>query len=272
VRNDPGRSPWPREIAHGVHWLSYCLDLEYRANVLHNQTGAYLIVGDRKTLLVDTGRPGDWEFINGCIEEVLGDRPIDFLAPTHPEIPHCGNLARLCEKYSDALVIGDTRDYHLFYPEYSSRIREIGKHEPIDLGGALFVFVEPILRDLTNTQWGYESRSQVLFVSDGFACLHHPASAELDGEGVHRPTECALLASELSETPEPYQAARITEVALQWSKYRPAADLLTSMRSLLGRYPTRLIAPAHGNVIDSIDEYLAIVERALEDSLNGAHV
>lgn len=265
-------APWPREFTPGVHWISWCSEIRYRGEMYHSQTGGYLVVGDDRAMMIDTGRPGDWEFVECCLDLILGGRPIDLLVPTHPELPHCGNLARLCRKYPESKIIGDDRDYHLFYPEYADRITPRPRHEPIDLGGGVVVtLVDAVIRDLNTTQWAYESRSQVLFVSDGFACLHHTGPDDADtldeGEALHNPGECATLSSELNMTPSLHQATRITEAALWWARYRPADDLLDELRALLRRYPTRYIAPAHGNVSDQIDAFLSLQGQALHAAL-----
>lgn len=261
-------SPWPREIASGVHWLSHCQDIAYRGENFHNQTGAYLIVGDERTLLIDTGRPADWPYLVEGLDGLLGDRPVDLLAPTHAELPHCGNLPRLSAKYPDASIIGDVRDYHLFYPQLTDRLLPWPRHRPIELGGGYVVtLVEAIIRDMNHTQWMYESKTKTLFVSDGFACLHHsgPPDADSleDGEALHVAGECALVTSELTKPPEPYQATKIVEAALWWARYRPSQDLFDDLARLLERYPSRFIAPAHGNVIDDVPKYVPIMNDAL---------
>lgn len=265
-------SPWPREIGPGIHWLSNCQDLSYRGESFHNQTGLFLVLGTEKTMLVDSGRPADWPVLTADLDKLLDGRTLDYCAPTHAELPHCGNLPRLGEKYPNIQIIGDVRDYHLFYPELADKLVDWPKHEPIDLGGGFaLTLIEAIIRDMNHTQWAYESKTRTMFVSDGFACLHHSGPADApsieEGEASHMPGECARLTSELTKVPEPYQATKIVEAALWWARYRPSEDLFAQMDALLERYPTDYIAPSHGNVIDQVDKYLPIMNDALAKAI-----
>jgi flavorubredoxin len=259
-------------MAPGVHWLSHCQDIAYRGLNFHNQTGTFLILGTEKTMLVDTGRPGDWPYLDADLDKLLAGRTLDFVAPTHAELPHCGNLPRLGQKYPDIKIVGDVRDYHLFYPDLVGKLLDWPKHEPIDLGGGYaLTLIEAVIRDMNHTQWMYESKTQTMFVSDGFACLHHSGPAGVStveqGEAVHTPGECALLTSQLTKVPEPYQATKIVEAALWWARYRPSEDLFAQMDALLERYPTKFIAPSHGNVIDQVEKYVPIMNDALAKAI-----
>jgi hypothetical protein len=122
----------------------------------------------------------------------------------------------------------------------------------LDLGGPEFVFVEAVMKDLPSSQWGYESSQQVLFVSDAFAYSHRPPTEE-DDHPTHRQGECSLLASELGVPPGPEQIVWITRAALYWTRFVKMERLLGAFSGLLDVYPARLVAPAHGAVIDDPD-------------------
>src|SRR5699024_12704655 len=62
------------------------------------------IFGDERTLLLDTGHPSHWDAVEPALDALLGDRPLDLVLPTHPEMPHAGNLPKLARKYTGLTV------------------------------------------------------------------------------------------------------------------------------------------------------------------------
>lgn len=140
------------------------------------------------------------------------------------------------------------------------------------------------IRDGHNTVWGHEESQQVLFTADAFSFTHYPAGRNpeheaIDGSGpgedeeeeltVHLPGTCALMSSELGSLPPNSQASYITKAALYWTKYVEFGPFLDAAVSILEKYPTRLLAPSHGNVIDRIDAIMPIVEDAHRRALEG---
>lgn len=256
----------PREFAPGIHWLGECVSLDVVGTRAHGYASAFLIVGHDKTLLVDTGMPQGWPTIASSLRRCLGGRPLNFVFPTHPELPHAGNVARILEMYPKAVAVGDVRDYHLYYPDISSRLVALEEGEQIDLGGGyVFSAVEAVIRDLPNTRWGYEASQQVLFVSDGFSYFHEPPAAQALGwdEPTHDAGQCALMSSEFGEPPDVETAAYFAGSNLYWTRHvDDALELFAAFEELTARYPTRYVAPTHSNVVDNIDEVLPVIRRA----------
>jgi hypothetical protein len=261
----------PRAIAPNVFWLGGCLAVEMVGREVHGHSSAFLVRGASRSLLVDTGSPQDWPQVSDALDQYLEGRPLDYVVPTHPELPHAGNLPRLLEKYPAAVAIGDVRDYHCYYPAYRDRLRSCEAGTEIDLGGGMvFTVLAAVIRDLPNTVWGYESSQQVLFVADGMSHTHHP---ELDDdEALHLPGECGLLTSEIGQPPTLDQAAFFAGRALYWSRFVDnSAALFEQFRLLLEEFPTRIIAPGHGNVIDDLESVLPIIERSHRDAFAEFH-
>jgi len=240
---------FPREIAPGVHWLGGCLVPEIDGRKYHNHVSAYLIIGEDQTLLVDTGHPKDWEAVAAGIDEVLQSRPLDFVFPTHSEMPHAGNLTRLLNRYPETVVVGDIRDYHFYYPGCEDRLRACAIGDSLDLGGRRFSIVKPVIVDLPSTQWGFDDGARVLFVSDGYAYSHE-----------HEAGQCALTAEELPELPTPEQTRHINDKALYWTRFRDMAPLFDRLAELRVELDARVIAPAHGSVITKPEVILPALE------------
>jgi hypothetical protein len=254
--------PFPREIAPGIFWISGCTEVLEKGDLLHSSISTYVIAGPQASLMVDTGNPTNWDIVEASLDQILGNRPLTWLVPTHPEVPHAGNVPRLVRKYPDLKMIGDTRDFHVHYPTAEGRLMEWPKEKPIELGDGLeFSILNAPIKDLANSVWGYESLHQVLFVSDAFAFAHYPNDTESD-EPLHRPGECGLLSTELSALPQTHQALSITRGALSWTKYVPTEPFLDEIFEMLEKRPAKLIAPAHGNVIVELEDLLPVMREA----------
>lgn len=228
----------PRAIGTGIHWLGGCIEAEFSGRTVHTHVSCFTVQGSSKVLMVDTGHPKDWAEIDAHLDEVLGSRGVDYIFPTHAELPHAGNLPRLFEKYPASLAIGDVRDYHLYYPEHESRFEPRLLGDTIDLGGRRFHILTAVIRDLPSTYWGFDDLDGLLFVSDGYSYTHE-----------HEAGQCALLAEELPHLPTPKQARFINERALYWTRFRNMNPYLSALEDLRKDLGVRMIAPAHGGVI-----------------------
>lgn len=262
-----------REIARNVFWLAVCHDFKFGSELLHGYNSAYLFKGTDQTLLFDTGHRPDWSAVEPAIETALDGRDLDFLVPSHPELPHAGNLGRILRKYPNATAIGDVRDYHLYYPDVADRLRPHPKEMPIDLGGGMvFTLIHATIQDLPNTVWGYESSSQVMCTSDGFIYIHVP-SKDADGEDepAHLPGECGLLSSELRVQPTPAKAAVNTSSGLYWTRYHDASLVFDELDRQMETYPVKMFAPTHGSVIaGDLNLIKSIVRDGLRSAYRGA--
>ncbi|TCN53653.1 metallo-beta-lactamase superfamily protein [Rhodococcus sp. SMB37] len=244
-----------REIAPGLFWLGDCLKFEYGDEIWHGHVSTYLVVGDERTLLLDTGHPAHWGVVESALDELLGDRPLDFVLPTHPEMPHAGNLPHLARKYPGLTVVGDTRDYHLYYPQLAERLAPTPVGERIDLGGREIHVLPAIWRDLPNTVWAFDTGSGVMFVADGFSYSHH-----------HFNGECRLYSSELPQAPDLEQTVFLNERALFWTRHVDSGHSEPDLEALFERYRPTLVAPAHGSVIDRLDEMVELLKTGMAES------
>ncbi|MCW2778605.1 MAG: hypothetical protein JWN17_2330 [Frankiales bacterium] len=253
----------PRELSSGVWWIGSCLESSAFAEPVHFHTSAYLIVGADKTLLFDTGPSGAWDKVAADLTEVLQGRPLDYVVPSHPEIPHAGSLDRVLTRYPEAQVLGDLRDYHLYFPDFTDRMTHVPSGTEVDLGGGhVFVLLEALIKDLPSTTWGYERSQRVLFPVDALGYGHLPQPSRDVDEPLHRRGECALLASELDAPPDLDLATHLTKSSLFWSRYVHIEPYFARLEALLERCPTTLIAPAHGSVVDDLDVVLPVLKQA----------
>jgi hypothetical protein len=264
----------PYEFVPGIFWLGGCVAGDVDGKAVHSSHHQYLITGTEQVVLVDTWFPSMWPEVERQLEEALGDRPVDYVFATHQEIPHCGNIPRLLEKYPNAKVIGDIRDYHLYFPEYADRFVHQEAGDSIDLGGGYkFVTVPAILKDHNATFWGYEASQKVLFSADGFQHPHAPAGIDVEklpDMAVHTPGECNRTTAEAGEI-DWELAALVFRLAFFELRYVSPDDTFAAIEDLLREYPTEIIGPTHGHLIVSPKDDLAIFKTINEVATQGSY-
>ena len=270
---------FPREIADKIYWINQCMGAGDVNNPFHLHLSLFLLKGDRYTMLVDTSMQALWPSIERQLDEALGGRPLDYLFVTHPELPHSAALPLHLKKFPDMKVIGDIRDYHVFFPNDVHRFHHIEAGDTLDLGDLEVTFIEGFIKDLPGTLWAYEKTRQAMFVCDGFSFTHE-SSVALDGEGLrvdgqalvdeddedapyHMPGDCALTSSEIEGGVDVEKATFLLTRALYFARFVDADKMFADIDSFLFKdMPTKLICPSHGNVIDNLDEVKPIIKQS----------
>ncbi len=249
-----------REIASGIWWLGGCLEAGTSTGPVHYHVSCYLVIGDEKAVLIDSGDPAHETAVIRGLAKALNGRKLDFILPTHPEIPHAGNIPALVEAYPEVRIVGDVRDYHLHWPDVVSRLEPLVAGDRIDLGGRTLEVVPAHIRDLHNTLWAFDTAARMLFVSDGFAFIHELPPGELeDDEPIHRQHQCRLMSSEMPSVAVSVDAAAYgAGRSLYWTRFVDVSAAFDEIEGLISTNDVRLIGPAHGAVIDDVTVGLRI--------------
>lgn len=248
-----------RELAEGVWWLGGCLRASAADGPVHYHVSTYLVVGETHTFLLDSGDPAHEAEVLRGVAEVLGDRPLDYVFPTHPEIPHAGNIPALVAAYPDLRIAGDVRDYHLYWPHLADRLVPMAPGDTLDLGGRSIEVHAAHIRDLHNTLWAFDTGSRMLFVSDGFAFIHEFTPEDLeDDEPIHRDGQCRLTSRELGDAVTVDAAAYGAGRSLYWTRFVDVSAAFDVIERLLDERDVQLIGPAHGAVIDDVAQGLRV--------------
>lgn len=267
---------FPRVINDEFAWLGACLETVFHGAQYHLHMGLYLLIGEDRTFLVDTGTPTYWDRISGQVKTLLKGRKLDYIFPTHPEIPHSASLPLFLREYPEAQVLCDARDFHLLYPDFIDRITHTVPGDTVDLGGGMKVeFLPAMIKDLPNTLWAFEHKHRILVVSDGFSFLHR-GNRPLDEDAGHKAGECTMLTSEFGEPLNPQNATYLLQAALYWTKFVDVGKLFGPIDDIIRKYNPRYIAPAHGNLVDDAHEVAPIIrdmhkltyEKAMSDRLS----
>ena len=99
------KNPLPREIVPGIFWLGQCLEQHFQGNVYHAYNAAFLIVGSKSSLLVETGHPGDFSEINRQVKEIALPKKNKI---EHLFITHRLDFFRLFVYFSNCIFISHT--------------------------------------------------------------------------------------------------------------------------------------------------------------------
>lgn len=232
----------PREIAPGVHWLGDCIVLPHGDALLHSASSVYLLEGEDASVLIDGAMPFDYGVVKTQIDRVLENAPpLRYIWPTHQETPHAGCTGLLLRDFPEAQLVGDTRDFHLFFPEFTDRFSPLAVGESLDLGGTQALALAPIFYDLPGSQWVFDTRRRVLFSADGFAYAH-----------IHLAEQCGCIAEEVTDLDIPYTTEIFSEASLWWSRYHEMGPLVNRLEALVEELDVALVAPGHGLPVTDI--------------------
>ena len=242
----------PREFAPSAFWFTSCLDISVRGVPLHNHNSCFLVIGDDRTALIDTAVPFGWRELREQLTRVLRGRTLDYIVATHPKSPHMGNAEALLEAYPNAKIAGDLRNYELYLPEFEDRFLNLKVGDQIHLGGRELVMVYAAVHDLPNTLWVFDTRDQILFVSDGYPYTHE-----------HLSHQCGMCSEEISTDLPPESMMVVIEGALGWTRYVPAELTIADLDAVLKQYSPKIIAPAHGGVITNPESLTSVFKAGL---------
>ena len=189
-------------------------------------------------MLIETGHPKDFPEIERQMKDILsqpGRAPLKYLFITHQETPHSGGLGRVFERWPDITVHGDVSDYHLAFPQHANRLYPMEVGDSIDLGDRQFITVEPVIRDLRSSLWGFDTGSKTLFPGDGIAYSHY-----------HWDGHCGLVAEEAKSLDLEDVLAVFAERALFWTTFTDMNLYVDRMEALMTELGVEVVAPTHG--------------------------
>ncbi len=246
--------PLPREISPGVFWLGDCLVQHSKGKIYHSYNAAFLVIGSEASMLVETGHPKDFPVIERQMREILarGGGELRHLFLTHQETPHSGGLGRVLDRYPHLTIHGDMCDYHLAFPQHADRFRAMAVGDAIDLGDRRFMAVEPVIRDLRSSLWGFETSGRVLFPGDGFAYSHY-----------HTDGHCGLFAEEAKSLDLVDVLGVFAERALFWTTFTDMNVYADKLEELMDALGVRVVAPTHGLPIRDIARTMPKVREGL---------
>ena len=150
---------WP--LPNGVSYNSYLID-------------------DEKVCLIDTVEVDFFTQFMEHIQEVIGNRPIDYLVINHMEPDHSGSIALIRKYYPDIQIVGNKKTFQMMEGFYgiADGTLEVKNGDFIELGTYKLNFVlTPMVHwpetmvTLCVPSVATESQQTVLFSGDAFGCF-----------------------------------------------------------------------------------------------------
>ncbi len=245
----PIERPPHREVLPGIHWIQECgrhrvaiaQDLAAHGarwagggRELHVPQNAYLLVGER-TLLFDTLSPAAGGLVLAALDDILGGRPLDYLAISHPDVPHAGNTGRIRRRHPEArLVAPRAGETHALY--HLDDALHVGPHDVIDLGGLTLRFPEATFLDAALHTWMCEETTRTLFTVDWLGFPH------VSGE-------CLRRTDEIEAEIDVDRLEAFHSRVMFWFQYVDVDRVRAATDALAREFGGYHLAPAHGLVV-----------------------
>jgi len=222
----------PREIRKNVYLVG-AVDWDRRlfdalVPLPHGTSyNAYVVVGRRKTALLDSVDPSRW----GELEAQLAELPApDYIVAHHGEQDHSGSIARLAEKYPGATVVTNEKCKaelidHVRVP--ADRFQVVADGDALHLGGKTLTFAFTPWVHWPETMCTWLAEDKLLFTCDFFGS--HLATSDVFADEA---TAYAGAKRYYAEIMMPFAA----QVAKDVDKVAP--------------FPADVICPSHGPLWD----------------------
>ncbi|MDX1396600.1 MAG: MBL fold metallo-hydrolase [Gemmatimonadota bacterium] len=253
-----------REVLPGIHWIQECGPDRPKiarsvvaagaswctpGRPLHVPQNAYLLVGER-SLLFDTLSPAAADLVVAAVEEILGDRPLDYVALSHTDVPHAANAARLLRRYPDARLVGPAAgETHALYHLDGALL--VGPDDEIDLGGLVVRFPEATFLDAALHTWMSEETTKTLFTVDWLGFPH------VEGE-------CLKCVDELAGPIDVSRLEAFHSRVMFWFQYVEVAKVVAATERLAREFAGYRLFPSHGLPIrESPDRFFHLMNEVV---------
>ena len=146
------------------------------------------LINDDKVCLIDTVEVDFFMPFLKNIQEVLGEKPIDYLVVNHMEPDHSGSIALIKKYYPDIKIVGNKKTFGMmagFYGVESDTV-EVKNGDSIELGDYTLNFVltpmvhwPETMMTLANSK---ATQQNILFSGDAFGCFGALNGGVIDAE------------------------------------------------------------------------------------------
>ncbi len=127
---------------------------------------------DEKTVLLDTVDAGVAGQLFENLEQVLGDRKLDYLVVNHMEPDHCAMIGDIVRRYPEVQVIGNAKTFTMmkqfFGTDFAERAVTVKEGDTLSAGKHTLHFVMAPMVHWPEAMVTYDETDKVLFSADGF--------------------------------------------------------------------------------------------------------
>ena len=132
---------------------------------------SYVILDDQVALM-DTVDPRGTDEWLANLEQVLGERAIDYLVVSHMEPDHAGNIKNLIDRYPDMKIVGNAKTFAMipqfFDVDITARSIAVKEGDTLNLGKHTLQFFMAPMVHWPEVMVAYEQSEKILFSADGF--------------------------------------------------------------------------------------------------------
>ena len=144
---------------------------------------SYLIT-DEKVCLIDTVEVDFFIPYIKNIQDILGQRPIDYLVVNHMEPDHSGAIELIRKYYPDITIIGNKKTFGMMQGFYGidNQLLEVKNGDTLSLGEHQLTFVLTPMVHWPETMVTLETTTHTLFSGDAFGCFGALNGGVLDNQ------------------------------------------------------------------------------------------
>lgn len=144
---------------------------------------SYLII-DEKVVLIDASEISMHAQHAMKIQEILGDRSIDYLIINHMEPDHSGAIRDLLQIYPKMTLVGNAKTLAMVQGFYgiNPAVLEIKDNDILDTGNHKLRFYLTPMVHWPETMMTYDETTQTLFSGDAFGCFGALNGSIIDGD------------------------------------------------------------------------------------------
>ena len=161
-------------LAENIYFLGYN---DRRTHLFENiwpiphgiSYNSYLLV-DEKIALIDTVERSFIDEYFDNIEEIIGDRPVDYLIINHMEPDHSGALKALVQRYPEIILVGNKKTFGFIESFYMTPKNILVVHDDhkLDLGKLKIQFQTIPMVHWPETMVAFEETNKIIFTGDAF--------------------------------------------------------------------------------------------------------
>ena len=131
---------------------------------------SYIIL-DEKTAVMDTVDKAKVDEWLAKLAAALDGKAPDYLVISHMEPDHSAGIARFCEKYPTATVVGSAKAFQMlrnFYGTTPSGTLAVKEGDTLSLGAHTLRFIAAPMVHWPEVMMSYEEKDKILFAADAF--------------------------------------------------------------------------------------------------------
>jgi len=177
------------QLRPGIHWIGvndHTTDLFEglwpitQEGVSYN---SYLVTGE-KTALIDLTKVGKEAALLERVQDIIGDRRLDYVVVNHMEPDHTGAIGLLRRLFPEAVFVASAKAKAMLASFYglTENVQVVADGEEVDLGGKALRFVMVPLVHWPETMVTYEVTERVAFTCDAFGGFGALRGAIFDDE------------------------------------------------------------------------------------------